>query len=32
MNLKRRWLDESDFITGMPITITVEHDWLVIET
>ncbi|MBI0520918.1 type I toxin-antitoxin system SymE family toxin [Pectobacterium parmentieri] len=32
MNLKGRWLEESGFITGMPITITVERSRLVIET
>nr|WP_232625569.1 SymE family type I addiction module toxin [Pectobacterium parmentieri] len=25
MNLKGRWLEEFGFITGMPITITVER-------
>ncbi|MFP1723839.1 SymE family type I addiction module toxin [Lonsdalea quercina] len=32
INLKGRWLEESGFITGMPITITVERGRLVIET
>ncbi|AYH12504.1 type I toxin-antitoxin system SymE family toxin [Pectobacterium parmentieri] len=31
MNLKGRWLEEFGFITGMPITITVERGRLVIE-
>nr|WP_095522166.1 SymE family type I addiction module toxin [Pectobacterium parmentieri] len=31
MNLKGRWLEESGFMTGMPITITVERGGLVIE-
>ncbi|WGL30249.1 SymE family type I addiction module toxin [Pectobacterium brasiliense] len=25
MNLKGRWLEESDFITGMPVTVTVKR-------
>ncbi|MEE3662916.1 SymE family type I addiction module toxin [Brenneria sp. g21c3] len=32
INLKGRWLEESGFITGMPITITVEQGRIVIET
>ncbi|PWC09223.1 type I toxin-antitoxin system SymE family toxin [Brenneria roseae subsp. americana] len=32
INLKGRWLEESGFMTGMPITITVERERLVIET
>ncbi|WP_194431722.1 SymE family type I addiction module toxin [Pectobacterium aroidearum] len=25
MNLKGRWLEESGFITGVPVTVTVER-------
>lgn len=32
INLKGRWLEESGFMTGMPITVTVERGRLVIET
>ncbi|MBN3265633.1 SymE family type I addiction module toxin [Pectobacterium brasiliense] len=32
INLKGRWLEESGFMTGMPITITVERGRLIIET
>ncbi|MCA6968138.1 type I toxin-antitoxin system SymE family toxin [Pectobacterium carotovorum] len=32
MNLKGLWLEESGFITGMPITVTVERGRIVIET
>ncbi|MFP1724175.1 SymE family type I addiction module toxin [Lonsdalea quercina] len=32
INLKGRWLEESGFITGMPITVTVERGRIVIET
>ncbi|MDX5631117.1 MULTISPECIES: SymE family type I addiction module toxin [unclassified Brenneria] len=32
INLKRRRLEESGFMTGMPITITVEQGRIVIET
>ncbi|WP_227001638.1 SymE family type I addiction module toxin [Pectobacterium parmentieri] len=32
MNLKSRWLEESGFMTGMPITVTVERGRLIIET
>ncbi|MFP1756893.1 SymE family type I addiction module toxin [Lonsdalea quercina] len=32
INLKGRWLEASGFMTGMPITITVERGRLVIET
>ncbi|MBI0552767.1 type I toxin-antitoxin system SymE family toxin [Pectobacterium parmentieri] len=32
MNLKGRWLEASGFMTGMPITVTVERGRLVIET
>ncbi|WP_411570749.1 SymE family type I addiction module toxin [Pectobacterium cacticida] len=31
INLKDRWLEESGFMTGMPITITVEWGRLIIE-
>ncbi|POE01741.1 type I toxin-antitoxin system SymE family toxin [Pectobacterium aquaticum] len=31
MNLKGRWLEESGFMTGMPITVTVERGRIVIE-
>ncbi|MCG8711115.1 type I toxin-antitoxin system SymE family toxin [Brenneria sp. 4F2] len=31
INLKGRWLEESGFMTGMPITVTVEQGRLVIE-
>ncbi|MEI7070078.1 SymE family type I addiction module toxin [Pectobacterium parmentieri] len=32
INLKGRWLEESSFITRMPITVTVERGRIVIET
>ncbi|WP_338326606.1 SymE family type I addiction module toxin [Pectobacterium versatile] len=32
MNLKGRWLEESGFITGMSVTVTVERDRIIIET
>ncbi|MEQ9939373.1 SymE family type I addiction module toxin [Pectobacterium polonicum] len=32
MNLKGRWLEESGFMTGMPITVTVERGRIAIET
>ncbi|MFP1767485.1 SymE family type I addiction module toxin [Lonsdalea quercina] len=32
MNLKGRWLEVSGFMTGMPITVTVERGRIVIET
>nr|WP_310793623.1 SymE family type I addiction module toxin [Pectobacterium parmentieri] len=32
ISLKGRWLEESGFITGMPITVTVERGRIVIET
>ncbi|AYG99805.1 type I toxin-antitoxin system SymE family toxin [Pectobacterium parmentieri] len=32
INLKGRWLEESRFITRMPIAVTVERGRLVIET
>ncbi|MFE8118540.1 SymE family type I addiction module toxin [Brenneria goodwinii] len=32
INLKGRWLEECGFMTGMPITVTVERGRLVIET
>ncbi|PWD56532.1 hypothetical protein DF211_22420 [Pectobacterium parmentieri] len=32
INLKGRWLEESGFMTGMPITMTVERGRLIIET
>ncbi|MCG8711052.1 type I toxin-antitoxin system SymE family toxin [Brenneria sp. 4F2] len=32
INLKGRWFEESGFITGMPITATVERGILVIKT
>ncbi|KFX23259.1 hypothetical protein KP24_14865 [Pectobacterium atrosepticum] len=32
INLKGRWLEESGFMTGMPITVTVERGRIVIET
>ncbi|MGI3108577.1 MULTISPECIES: SymE family type I addiction module toxin [Dickeya] len=32
VNLKGRWLEESGFMTGMPITVTVERGRIVIET
>ncbi|WP_323640909.1 SymE family type I addiction module toxin [Pectobacterium polonicum] len=31
INLKGRWLEESGFITGMPITVTLEHARIIIE-
>ncbi|MFE8146338.1 SymE family type I addiction module toxin [Brenneria goodwinii] len=31
INLKGRWLEECGFMTGMPITVTVERGRLVIE-
>ncbi|WP_235204981.1 SymE family type I addiction module toxin [Pectobacterium brasiliense] len=32
MNLKDRWLEESGFITGMPVTVTVDRGRIIIET
>ncbi|MFP1762736.1 SymE family type I addiction module toxin [Lonsdalea quercina] len=32
INLKSRWLEESGFITGMPVTVTVERGRVIIET
>ncbi|PWC16581.1 hypothetical protein DDT52_18435 [Brenneria roseae subsp. roseae] len=32
MNLKARWLEECDFMTGMPVTVTVERGRIIIET
>ncbi|WP_413556456.1 SymE family type I addiction module toxin [Brenneria sp. L3-3Z] len=32
MNIKGRWLEETGFLTGMPITVTVERGRIVIET
>ncbi|MDX5630937.1 MULTISPECIES: SymE family type I addiction module toxin [unclassified Brenneria] len=32
INLKGRWLEESGFVTSMPITVTVERGRIVIET
>ncbi|MEQ9913280.1 SymE family type I addiction module toxin [Pectobacterium polaris] len=32
INLKGRWLEESVFMTGMPITLTVERGRIVIGT
>nr|WP_301280930.1 SymE family type I addiction module toxin [Pectobacterium brasiliense] len=32
MNLKGRWLEESGFITGMHVTITMERGRRIIET
>ncbi|MFP1910270.1 SymE family type I addiction module toxin [Lonsdalea quercina] len=32
INLKGRWLEESGFMTGMPITVTIERGRLVIVT
>ncbi|MGQ7746916.1 SymE family type I addiction module toxin [Pectobacterium brasiliense] len=32
INLKGRWLEASGFMTGMPITVTVERERIVIET
>ncbi|WWS37409.1 SymE family type I addiction module toxin [Pectobacterium brasiliense] len=32
INLKGRWLEESGFITEMPVTITVERGRIIIET
>ncbi|ATY91955.1 SymE family type I addiction module toxin [Pectobacterium atrosepticum] len=32
INLKGRWLEESGFITGMPVTVTVERGRIIIET
>ncbi|UVO10541.1 type I toxin-antitoxin system SymE family toxin [Pectobacterium polonicum] len=31
INLKGRWLEESGFITGMPITVTLERVRIIIE-
>ncbi|MCL6379860.1 type I toxin-antitoxin system SymE family toxin [Pectobacterium brasiliense] len=31
MNLKGRWLEESGFITGMPVTVKVERGEIIIE-
>ncbi|AYH12180.1 SymE family type I addiction module toxin [Pectobacterium parmentieri] len=32
INFKGRWLEESGFITGMPVTVTVERGRIIIET
>ncbi|WP_416053989.1 SymE family type I addiction module toxin [Pectobacterium parmentieri] len=32
INLKGCWLEESGFITGMPVTVTVERGRIIIET
>ncbi|MDE8744546.1 SymE family type I addiction module toxin [Pectobacterium polaris] len=32
ISLKGHWLEESGFITGMPVTVTVEHGRIIIET
>ncbi|MBA0215643.1 SymE family type I addiction module toxin [Pectobacterium brasiliense] len=32
INLKGRWLEESGFITGMPVTATVERGGIISET
>lgn len=32
INLKGRWLEELGFITGMPVTVTVERGRIIIET
>ncbi|MFP1868240.1 SymE family type I addiction module toxin [Lonsdalea quercina] len=32
INLKGYWLEESGFITGMPVTVTVERGRIIIET
>ncbi|MEI7410015.1 SymE family type I addiction module toxin [Pectobacterium aroidearum] len=32
INLKGRWFEESGFITGMPVTVTVERGRIIIET
>ncbi|WP_225182582.1 SymE family type I addiction module toxin [Pectobacterium aroidearum] len=32
MNLKGRWFEECGFITGMPVTVTVERGRIIIET
>ncbi|QCR06831.1 SymE family type I addiction module toxin [Brenneria nigrifluens] len=32
MNLKGRWLEECGFMTGMPVTVTVERGRIIIET
>ncbi|MFP1743431.1 SymE family type I addiction module toxin [Lonsdalea quercina] len=32
INLKGRWLEESGFITGMPVTVTVGRGRIIIET
>ncbi|MBN3201052.1 type I toxin-antitoxin system SymE family toxin [Pectobacterium brasiliense] len=31
INLKGRWLEECGFITGMPVTVTVERGEIIIE-
>lgn len=31
INIKGRWLEESGFITGMPVTVTVERGRIIIE-
>ncbi|MBN3175675.1 type I toxin-antitoxin system SymE family toxin [Pectobacterium brasiliense] len=31
INLKGRWLEECGFITGMPVTVTVERREIIIE-
>ncbi|MFT8212364.1 MAG: SymE family type I addiction module toxin [Symbiopectobacterium sp.] len=32
INHKGHWLEESGFITGMPVTVTVERGRIIIET
>ncbi|WP_323641168.1 SymE family type I addiction module toxin [Pectobacterium polonicum] len=32
INLKGRWLEECGFITGMPVTVTMERGRIIIET
>lgn len=32
INLKGRWLEESSFITGMPVIVTVARGRIIIET
>ncbi|MCU1791228.1 type I toxin-antitoxin system SymE family toxin [Pectobacterium polaris] len=32
ISLKGHWLEEPGFITGMPVTVTVEHGRIIIET
>jgi len=30
LNLKGNWLEEAGFVTGVPVTVTVEHGQLII--